>query len=104
MVLQITIEGIISLTEVLICGMEQRSSATEHHIMSLYQIHELPIKERPKYLKQLSLQDMFQKLASKQTSTGTCTSSMPEPQPSTTSASNCQDISGDIYSGDDDAM
>jgi hypothetical protein len=53
---------------------------------------------------------MFQKLASKQTSTATCALSLPEPQPSTsgvsvpstTSSSNCQDISGDIYS--DDAM
>jgi hypothetical protein len=88
--------------------MEQRSFVTDHHVLSLCIIHELLIK-RPKHLKQLCLQDMFQKLASEQTSTGTCTSSMPEPQPSisgvsipsTTSSSNCQDISGDIYSDDD---
>jgi hypothetical protein len=48
---QITIDRMISLTEEMTHGMEQRNFATEHHVMSLYKIHEFLIKERPKISK-----------------------------------------------------
>jgi hypothetical protein len=45
----------ISLTEELIWGMEQKSFIGEQHILWMYKIQEIFIKENPKYMKQLKM-------------------------------------------------
>jgi hypothetical protein len=72
---KISTDTMISLTEELISGKEQRSFILEQQIMSIYKIKEQLQRERPKHMKDLTLKEMFQN-ASKQVS-------KPEPQPST---------------------
>nr|XP_053629141.1 TBC1 domain family member 4-like [Cherax quadricarinatus] len=49
----------------LLKDLEQRSFISEQEIMNVYMLQDKLIKERPKYMKQLSLKDMFKKIAEK---------------------------------------
>jgi hypothetical protein len=71
---QITFDRIVSLSEELVHGMEDRSFISEQQIMSVCKIQQWFLVERPQCVKQLTLQQLFLN-ASKQ-------ASEPEPQPS----------------------
>ena len=56
---KISFERMVCLTEELITGLEQRNFISEQQIMCVYKIKEQLLKERPKHMKQLTLDDMF---------------------------------------------
>ncbi|XP_064420150.1 tigger transposable element-derived protein 2-like [Latimeria chalumnae] len=62
---KISIERCIHLATELIAGLEQRSFITGQEIMNIYLLQDKLITERPKYMKQVWLQDMFKKITKK---------------------------------------
>jgi hypothetical protein len=60
-----SINSIISLTGKLVRGTEQRSFIPEPQIILRYKIKEHFLRERPRHIKQLTLQEIIFKKASK---------------------------------------
>ena len=46
-------------------GLKQQSFISEQEIMNVYLLQDKPIKERPKYMKQLTMHDIFKEIARK---------------------------------------
>lgn len=63
---RISIDRLITLTNELLAGLEQQSFISEQEIMNVYLLQDKLIRERPKYMKQQTLHDIFKKLARKQ--------------------------------------
>lgn len=62
----ISIDRLITLTTELLAGLEKQSFITEQEIMNVYLLQDKLIKERPKFMKQQTLDDIFKKMARKQ--------------------------------------
>ncbi|XP_042230430.1 jerky protein homolog-like [Homarus americanus] len=63
---RISIDTLIALTTELLAGLEQRSFVSEQEIMNVFLLQDKLIRERPKYMKQQTLPDIFKKIARKQ--------------------------------------
>ena len=77
---RISIDRLIQLTGELLKGLEQRNFISKQEIINIYMLQDKLIKERPRHMKQLSLQDIFKRIAKKR---GTEESSIKNPVPLT---------------------
>ena len=83
---QIYVDRLIKLTTELLCGLRQLSFISEQEIMNVYLLQDQLIKERPKYVKQLTLHDIFKEIAWKHAEQEAAEmSTLDNPLPSTSS-------------------
>ncbi|KAG7157696.1 Jerky protein-like 43 [Homarus americanus] len=86
---RISIDRCIQLWTELITGLEQKNFITEQEIMAVYLIQSKLNKEKPKYMKQATLQEWFKKMANKNSEEH---SSIANPLASTSSAPDVPDV------------
>ena len=79
---RISIGRLISITTELLTGLEQRSFISEQEIMNIYLLQDKLIQERPKLVKQQTLDDVFKKITNEQKKTA-MVSTLDNPRPST---------------------
>lgn len=74
---KISLDRTIELTELLIAALEQRTFISEQEIMQVYNLQAKLIKEKPNYMKQLKIQDLFKKVGDRPTAPGAGITSHP---------------------------
>ncbi|KAG7157951.1 hypothetical protein Hamer_G025996 [Homarus americanus] len=99
---RISIDRLIALTTELLAGLEQRSFVSEQEIMNVFLLQNKLIRERPKYMKQQTLPDIFKKIARKQEE-ATAVSTLDNPLPSTSRQVEAVPVAEDVVTvGDKD--
>ena len=93
MKMRISIDWLIQLTGGLLKTLEQRNFISEPEIMNIYMLQDKVIKERPRHMKQLSLQNIFKRIAKKHR---TEESSIKNPVPSTSAHPNVLPLSPSV--------
>ncbi|KAG7163490.1 Jerky protein-like 7 [Homarus americanus] len=97
---RISIDRLITLTTELLAGLEQRSFVSEQEIMNVFLLQDKLIRERPKYMKQQTLPDIFKKIARKQEE-ATAVSTLDNPLPSTSRQVEAVPVAEDVVTVSD---
>ncbi|KAG7174714.1 Jerky protein-like 11, partial [Homarus americanus] len=97
---RISIDRLITLTTELLAGLEQRSFVSEQGIMNVFLLQDKLIRERPKYMKQQTLHDIFKKIARKQEE-ATAVSTLDNPLPSTSRQVEAVPVAEDVVTVSD---
>ncbi|KAG7157208.1 Jerky protein-like 10 [Homarus americanus] len=97
---RISIDRLITLTTELLAGLEQRSFVSEQEIMNVFLLQDKLIRERPKYMKQQTLPDIFKKIARKQEE-ATVVSTLDNPLPSTSRQVEAVPVAEDVVTVSD---
>ncbi|KAG7163044.1 putative Jerky protein-like 67 [Homarus americanus] len=97
---RISIDRLIALTTELLAGLEQRSLVSEQEIMTVFLLQDKLIRERPKYMKQQTLPDIFKKIARKQEE-ATAVSTLDNPLPSTSRQVEAVPVAEDVVTVSD---
>ncbi|KAG7157331.1 putative Jerky protein-like 71 [Homarus americanus] len=97
---RISIDRLITFTTELLAGLEQRSFVSEQEIMNVFLLQDKLIRERPKYMKQQTLPDIFKKIARKQEE-ATAVSTLDNPLPSTSRQVEAVPVAEDVVTVSD---